>query len=179
MTPSSDQNVSNSEGNATTAQSVGQNVQLPSDVTILLPVRSAVLFPGLILPITIGRPKSIAAIQQAVREERQIGVVLQRNAETNDPGPEEFHRVGTLANILRYVTAPDGSHHIIAQGVQRIRIQDFIPGTPFPVARVIHISEPHVRSPEIEARFRNLQNQALEAVQLLPQVPPELIPAIQ
>ena len=179
MTPSSDQNVSNSEGNATTAQSVGQNVQLPSDATILLPVRSTVLFPGLILPITMGRPKSIAAIQQAVREERQIGVVLQRNAETNDPGPEEFHRVGTLANILRYVTAPDGSHHIIAQGVQRIRIQDFIPGTPFPVARVIHISEPHVRSPEIEARFRNLQNQALEAVQLLPQVPPELIAAIK
>ena len=179
MTPSSDQNVSNSEGNATTAHSVGQNVQLPSDATILLPVRSTVLFPGLILPITIGRPKSIAAIQQAVREERQIGVVLQRNAETNDPGPEEFHRVGTLANILRYVTAPDGSHHIIAQGVQRIRIQDFIPGTPFPVARVIHIPEPDVRSPEIEARFRNLQNQALEAVQLLPQVPPELIAAIQ
>ena len=80
MTPSSDQNVSNSEGNATTAQSVGQNVQLPSDATILLPVRSTVLFPGLILPITIGRPKSIAAIQQAVREERHIGLVLQRNA---------------------------------------------------------------------------------------------------
>ncbi|RUP00475.1 MAG: endopeptidase La [Hyphomicrobium sp.] len=156
-----------------------KNVALPSDALIVVPVRKFVLFPGLILPISIGRAKSIMAIQQAVREERQIGVILQRDPENEDPGPDDLHRVGTLANIVRYIAAPDGSHHIVVQGVQRIRVLDFIPGTPFPVARVVNIPEPETRSTEMEARFRNLQAQTLEAVQLLPQAPPELIATIQ
>lgn len=174
-----DKSVSNPESNAAHPQAAGQNPPLPSDAVILLAVRGTVLFPGLILPLAVGRPKSIAAVQQAVREERQIGVVLQRIAEINDPGPDDLYRIGTLANILRYVTAPDGTHHIVVQGVQRIRILDFYPGTPFPAARAVHISEPDARSPEIEARFLNLQNQALEVAQLLPQAPPELITALQ
>ncbi|HVX37394.1 MAG TPA: endopeptidase La [Hyphomicrobium sp.] len=156
-----------------------QNSTLPSDALILLPARKAVLFPGLILPLMIGREKSVAAVQQAVREQRQIGAVLQRDAAADDPGPDGVYRIGTLANIVRYITMPDGTHHVILQGVQRIRILDFIPGTPFPVARVAHIPETETRSPEIEARFRNLQSQALEAMQLLPQAPQELIAAIQ
>ena len=160
-------------------QGGSKNVALPSDALIVVPVRKFVLFPGLILPISIGRAKSIMAIQQAVREERQIGVILQRDPENEDPGPDDLHRVGTLANIVRYIAAPDGSHHIVVQGVQRIRVLDFIPGTPFPVARVVNIPEPETRSTEMEARFRNLQAQTLEAVQLLPQAPPELIATIQ
>ena len=167
------------EGTESAARNGAPNVTLPSDALILVPVRKVVLFPGLILPITIGRQKSIAAVQQAVREERQIGIVLQRDPENNDPGPDDLYRIGTLANIVRYLAAPDGSHHIVVQGVQRIRILDFLPGTPFPVARVVHIPEPDMRSTEIEARFRNLQSQALEAVQLLPQAPQELIATIQ
>ena len=167
------------EGTEFAARTGAPNTTLPSDALILVPVRKVVLFPGLILPITIGRQKSIAAVQQAVREERQIGIVLQRDPENNDPGPDDLYRIGTLANVVRYLAAPDGSHHIVVQGVQRIRILDFLPGTPFPVARVIHIPESDMRSTEIEARFRNLQSQALEAVQLLPQAPQELIATIQ
>jgi ATP-dependent Lon protease len=174
-----DQNAPKPEDAAPANHGAAPNISLPSDALILVPVRKVVLFPGLILPITIGRPKSIAAVQQAVREERQIGVVLQRDPEKDDPGPDDLHRVGTLANIVRYIAAPDGSHHIVVQGVQRIRILDILPGTPFPVARVVHIPEPETRSTEIEARFRNLQNQAMEAVQLLPQAPPELLATIQ
>src|SRR3954466_243657 len=146
-------------------------VPLPPDVVIILPVRNAVLFPGLIVPLGIGRPKSIAAVQQAVREERPIGIVMQRDAEVADPGPNDLFRIGTIANIVRYMTAPDGSHHVVLQGVQRIRILDLLPGTPFPVARVLHIPEPETRTPEIEARFMNLQSQAIEALELLPQAP--------
>ena len=167
------------EGTESAARTGAPNTTLPSDALILVPVRKVVLFPGLILPITIGRQKSIAAVQQAVREERQIGIVLQRDPENNDPGPDDLYRIGTLANVVRYLAAPDGSHHIVVQGVQRIRILDFLPGTPFPVARVIHIPESDMRSTEIEARFRILQSQALEAVQLLPQAPQELIATIQ
>lgn len=168
-----------SQGGAVAPKMGNQNATFPSDALILLPARKAVLFPGLIVPLMIGREKSVAAVQQAVREQHQIGVVLQRDAAADDPGPDGVYRIGTLANIVRYITMPDGTHHVILQGVQRIRILDFIPGTPFPVARVAHIPETEARSPEIEARFRNLQSQALEAMQLLPQAPQELIAAIQ
>ncbi|MCA1454572.1 endopeptidase La [Bradyrhizobium sp. BRP22] len=156
-----------------------ESVAIPSDALIIVPVRNIVLFPAVVAPITIARAKSIAAAQQALREQRPIGVVLQRNADIDDPGPDDLHRVCTIANIVRYITAPDGTHHIVCQGVQRARILDFLPGTPFPAARVLHIPEPTTTSPEIEARFMNLQRQAIEAVQLLPQAPPELVGAFQ
>ena len=154
-------------------------VRLPDDALIIVPVRNIVLFPGVVAPITISRPKSVAAAQQALREQRPVGILLQRNVEANDPGPDDLFRVCTIANIVRYVTAPDESHHMICQGVQRARVLDFLPGTPFPVARVLHIPEPTTSSPEIEARFLNLQRQAIEAIQLLPQAPPELVSAFQ
>src|SRR5437868_8403099 len=155
------------------------NVPIPNDALIIVPVRNTVLFPGVVAPITIGRPKSIAAAQQALREQRPVGILLQRNPEADDPGPDDLNRIGTVANIIRYITGPDETHHIICQGIQRARILDFLPGTPFPAARVLHIPEPTTTSPEIEARFLNLQRQAIEAIQLLPQAPPELVAAIQ
>src|SRR6516162_7544539 len=160
-------------------KSDGELARIPGDALIIVPVRNIVLFPGVIAPITVGRPKSIAAAQQALREQRPIGILLQRNAEAEDPDPGDLYRVCTIANIVRYITAPDETHHIVCQGVQRARILDFLPGTPFPVARILQIPEPTTTSPEIEARFLNLQRQAIEAVQLLPQSPPELVAAFQ
>ncbi len=138
-----------------------------------------VLFPGAIAPIAIARPKSVAAAQQALREQRPIGIVLQRSPETEEPGPDDLYRVATIANIVRYITAPDGTHHIVCQGVQRARILDFLPGTPFPAARVQQIPEPTTNSPEIEARALNLQRLAIEAIELLPQAPQELVAMFQ
>src|SRR5579871_693344 len=91
---------------------------LPADALIVIPVRNTVLFPGMVMPVAVARPKSIAAAQQAVREQRQIGILMQRNAESADPGPSDMHRIGTVANIARYVTAADGSHHVVCQGDQ-------------------------------------------------------------
>jgi ATP-dependent Lon protease len=152
---------------------------IPSDALILIAVRNIVLFPGIVAPISINRPKSIAAAQAALREQRPIGILLQRNPEIEDPTPDDLYRICTIANIVRYITAPDETHHIVCQGVARARVLDFLPGTPFPVARVLNIAEPTTTSPEIEARFLNLQRQAIEAVQLLPQAPPELVAAFQ
>ncbi|QWG11135.1 endopeptidase La [Bradyrhizobium sediminis] len=156
-----------------------QPVSIPSDALIIVPVRNTVLFPGVVFPITIGRPQSVAAAQQAVREQRQIGLLLQRDPEVNEPGPDDLYRIGTLANIVRYITGPDETHHVVCQGVQRIRVLDFLPGTPFLAARVLHIPEPTASSPEIEAHFLNLQRQAIEAAELLPQAPQELIAMLQ
>jgi len=132
-----------------------------------------------VFPISIGRPLSVQAAQAAVREQRQILIVLQRDSALDAPGPSDLHAVGTVANVLRYVTAPDGSHHLVCQGVQRFQITEFLPGFPYLVARGLRLPEPQGGGSEIEARFLVLRQQSLEVLQLLPQAPPELQAAIE
>ena len=129
------------------------------------------MFPGHVMPIAIGRPRSIAAAQQAVRDQRQVGILLQRSADVADPTPLDMHRMGVVANIARYVTAPDGAHHLVCQGDQRFQVTEFLGGWPFLVARVLRIPEPQTRSDAIDARFLHLKGQAVQAIQLLPQAP--------
>ena len=152
---------------------------LPADALILIPTRSFVLFPGTVLPVTLGRQRSIAAAQAAIRLNRTIGLVLQRDPATEDPIPVDLHRMGTEASVLRYVTSPDGQHHVISQGERRFRILDFLDGYPFLVARVERLTESEASSKDIEARMLHLRNQAIEVLQLLPQTPVELVNAVQ
>ncbi|MFA5899940.1 MAG: endopeptidase La [Hyphomicrobium sp.] len=152
---------------------------LPADTIAIIPVRELTLFPGVVLPVTVGRPRSIAAAQGAVREQRQVGVLMQRDGGQNDPQPIDLHQIGTVANVVRYVTAQDGSHHLVVQGDERFQVVEFLTGWPFLVARVRRIQESDERTPDIEARFLNLQRQALEALELLPQAPPEMVMAVQ
>src|SRR5579884_3134433 len=133
---------------------------LPEDALILIPTRNLVLFPGTVLPLTLGRQRSIAAAQAAIRLSRPIGLVLQREAGTEDPIPVDLHRMGTEASVLRYVTSPDGSHHVICQGERRFRIVEFLEGYPFLVARVVRLSETDVQTPQIAARVLVLKQQA-------------------
>ncbi|MDO8976758.1 endopeptidase La [Reyranella sp.] len=147
---------------------------LPSDALIVVPVRDLVLFPEMVFPVSVGRPSSVAAIQQAVREQRQILLVLQRDPAKEELVPADLHAVGTVVNILRYVTTPDGNHHIVCQGVQRFSITDVVEGHPFLLARGLHLTEPTTTGPEIEARFLILKQQIRDTLELLPQVPQEL-----
>jgi ATP-dependent Lon protease len=148
---------------------------LPEDALIILPVRNVVLFPGVVLPITVGRSRSRAAAQHAARTQRPIGVLLQRNKEIEEPGADDLYWIGTTANVLRYVTGPDGSHHVIAQGEQRFRVLQFLDGWEFPVARVQRIEEHPATAPELEARALSLKQRAVEILRMLPQVPEEMI----
>ncbi len=152
---------------------------LPPDGLIIVPVRGLVLFPGVALPIALGRPRSILAAQRAMREQKPVGIVMQRNAEAADPIPADMHRYGTIANIVRFITAPDGSHHLVCQGEQRFRVEDYLSGWPFFVADAVRIPEPTAQSSEVEARFVHLKGQALESLRLLPQTPEELVATIQ
>ena len=145
---------------------------------IILPVRRAVLFPGMVLPLAIGRPSSIAAAQEAVRSERMVGILLQTDPAAEDPSPEQLHRVGTCAQILRYVTATDGTHHVICRGTRRFRVIEFLRGFPFLVARVEEIGVNEVMTTEIEVRVALLKERAREAIQLLPNIPGEVAAAI-
>jgi ATP-dependent Lon protease len=149
------------------------------DVLIVLPVRSAVLFPGVVLPIAITDKLAIAGAQEAVRTQRRVGLLLQSDLSAEEASPEGLHRVGTAASIVRFITAPDGTHHLVAQGEERFTVLDFVSREPFLVARIDAHREPTVFDQEIEARGLNLREKALEAVQLLPQAPGELTNAIR
>jgi ATP-dependent Lon protease len=168
-------------GSTETASGRGQQVgrPIPDDAVIVLPVRNTVLFPGNVLPLTLGRARSRAAAQEAVRRERPLGVLLQKDAEVEEPGPDDVHWVGTTASVLRYITAPDGSHHAICKGVQRFRVLQFLEGYPFPVARVQLIDEPEEVDADVEGRAHALKQRAVEILQLLPQVPEEVVSAFQ
>jgi len=159
------------------------------DVLIILPVGNAVLFPGVVLPIAVSGAAALAAAQEAVRTQRRVGLLLQtdsagaaRDADANDPAgadPATLHRVGTAASIVRFITAPDGTHHLIAQGEERFTVLDYVSREPFLVARIETHKETTVLDAETEARGLKLRDRALEAVQLLPQAPGELVNAIR
>jgi len=151
---------------------------LSADQLILLPVRQTVLFPGMILPLAVTQPGAIAAAQEAARGERALGIVLTTDPEIEDPGAAQLHQIGTTAQILRYITGPDGTHHVVCRGLRRFRIIDFVEGHPFLAAHVEEIGEAEIRTPEIEARMRLLRERAREAVVLLGNVPGEVVAAI-
>jgi ATP-dependent Lon protease len=152
---------------------------LPEDALIIVPVRNVVLFPGMVFPLTVGRERSRAAAQEAVRLQRPLGILLQSKPEVEEPGPTDLHWVGTTANVVRYITAPDGSHHAICKGVRRFRVLQFLEGYPFTVARVQLIDAPEHVDADIEGRAHSLKERAVEILQLLPQVPEEMVAALQ
>ncbi|PKO61288.1 MAG: endopeptidase La, partial [Betaproteobacteria bacterium HGW-Betaproteobacteria-18] len=152
---------------------------LPDDAMVIVPVRNMVLFPGMIMPVSIGRERSIMAAQYAVKAELPVGILMQRNPEAEAPTPDDLSAMGTVAAILRYVTTPDGTHHIICQGQQRFRVLAYLDGFDFMVARVERIADAGAENDrEIEARFFQLKERAVEVLQLLPKVPPEMLQAV-
>ncbi len=152
---------------------------LPEDALIIVPVRNMVVFPGTVFPITLGRERSVAAAQAAVREEKPVGLLMQRNPDDQDPAAVGLHSTGTLCNVLRYLSAPDGTHHIVVQGVQRFQIRDYVSERPYFAASVLRVEEADQDGPAIEAVRLNLQRLAIETLQLLPQVPNDLVQAVQ
>jgi ATP-dependent Lon protease len=153
---------------------------LPDDAMVIVPVRNMVLFPGMVLPVSIGRARSISAAQYAIKAERPVGILMQRNPEADVPTPDDLATVGTVAVILRYVTTPDGSHHIICQGEQRFRVLAYLDGFDFMVARVERIADVGAEDDrEIEARYVQLKARAVEVLKLLPKVPEEMLQAVQ
>ena len=156
------------------AGAAGEAPKLPADAVVIVPVRNTLLFPSVVMPLSVGRPRSVAAVQYAVRAQAPIGVLLQRDPEKADPGPADLYEIGTIGMILRYVTAQDGSHHLICRGEQRFRVVEFLEEQSFLAARIERIAEPETTGAEVEARFMQLKERALEALQLIPNAPDEL-----
>ena len=99
---------------------------LPDDALIIIPMRNTVLFPGVITPITVGRIQSVTAAQEAVRSEKKIGFLLQRDPQTNDVQPADLYWVGTAGQVVRYITGAEGTHHLVVQGQSRFRVLEFL-----------------------------------------------------
>jgi ATP-dependent Lon protease len=154
-------------------------VVLPEGVVALVPTRNAVLFPHTMLPLTVGREKSIAALTHVVQRGGQLGIVLQRDARQDDPGREGLCDVGTLARVVQHAEADEGQQHAMCQGMQRFRIEALVEGFPFVAARIARIDEPTETAPEAEALALQLHQRAAEVLTLLPGVPPEVAQALQ
>lgn len=159
--------------------SVPARPALPEGVIALVPMRNVVLFPHVLVPITVGRAKSVAAVQHAHQTGAGLGIVLQRDAAIDDPGRDALYDVGTIAKVLQHVDADEQLQHAVCQGVERFRIEALVEGYPFLAARVQPIPEPAVISTQAEALGLQLRDRAVEILALLPGAPAELAHTLQ
>ncbi|MGG7055304.1 endopeptidase La [Nitrosomonas sp. ANs5] len=153
--------------------------ELPNDIVPLVPMRNVVLFPHVLMPIAVGRPKSVAALEQVLHRDSPIGILLQRDATIDDPGRDALCTVGTLAKIVRHVTDADKLYHAVCQGIVRFRIEEFIEGYPFLAARISRIEEATQITTQTEALAVQLRERASEFMSLVPGLPAELGHALQ
>ncbi|MBE0549152.1 MAG: endopeptidase La [Rubrivivax sp.] len=152
---------------------------LPDDVVALVPMRNVVLFPHVLMPIIVGRERSLAALRHAVAAEAPLGIVLQKNAQVDEPGFDELCAIGTLATVVRQVESADGQIHAVCHGRQRFRLRELVPGHAFLAARIERIEEPEQPTTAAEALGMQLRERAVEILSLLPGVPAELAHALQ
>jgi ATP-dependent Lon protease len=158
--------------------SMSETVTLPAGVLPLLPMRNLVLFPHAVTPVGVGRPKSVAALLQAVGG-AGLAMVLQRDATQDDPDRASLFDIGTLAQVVQHAATRDGQHHAMCKGVQRLRLEELVDGYPFLAARVTLIDEPSAESAETEALTLTLHQRVAEVLALLPGVPAEVAQALQ
>lgn len=146
---------------------------LPESLPIL-PLRNTVLFPGVVIPITVGRDKSINLIKDAYKGTKTVGVVAQTNADIEDPAFDDLHRVGTVAQIMKMLRMPDGSTTVIIQGKKRFRLVDCISSEPYFVASIRSFVETEYRPDEnSNALISSIKDLANQIISLSPHIPTE------
>ncbi|CAG0955192.1 MAG: endopeptidase La [Bacteroidetes bacterium] len=153
--------------------------QMPAELPIL-PLRNTVLFPGVVIPITVGRDKSIKLLRDAHTGNKTIGVVSQKDDKVEDPSFEELNTIGTVAHILRIFRMPDGNTTVIIQGKRRFQLVKIIQKDPYLKAEIIPIAQPALpTTKEFEAIVSSIKDMALQIIQLSPHIPSEANIAIK
>ncbi len=148
---------------------------LPEELSIL-PIKNTVLFPGVVIPITVGRKKSIRLVKKAYEGDRLIGVIAQKNRKDEDPGVADLYKVGTVAKILKMLVLPDGNTTIIIQGKKRYKIAEVLQETPFLKAKVTYLTDKNVikaKSKQAIALVQSLKDAATRVLTLNPDIPQE------
>ena len=157
---------------------LGQD-EIPPVVPIL-PLRNSVFFPGGVLPLAVGRQKTIALIKDAVRDEQLIGVITQRRAEEEDPTAESLYPIGTIARIVKLLKMGEDNYSLVVQGLARFRLDDLIQDEPYLKARVSPVGEEQTSgNVELEALGINLKKLAREVIELTPELPAAAIDLIE
>jgi ATP-dependent Lon protease len=141
----------------------------------VLPIKNTVLFPGVVIPITVGRQKSIRLVKKAYRGDRIIGVVSQKNNKAEDPGLDDVYKIGTVARILKLLVLPDGNTTIIIQGKQRFEIKELVQENPYLVATISILKEhfPDKNKRESKAVIESIKDTAFKIMSLNPEIPQE------
>jgi ATP-dependent Lon protease len=157
-----------------------EDVEVPETIPILS-LRNTVLFPGVVLPISIGRPKSIQLIKDAYRNDKIVGTVAQIDPETENPNYEDLHTIGTIGQIVKLLEMPDGSTTAIIQGRKRMVLNELVSNDPYFIAKVKALPEvkPDIISKDFDAIVGSLKDLSLKIIKINPNISPEASFAIK
>jgi ATP-dependent Lon protease len=157
-----------------TSQKAGSDapkiLTLPSELPIL-PLRNSVFFPGAVMPLTIGRNKTIRLIEEATQEKSFLGIVTQRAPEIDDPAQEDLYQIGTVARIIKLARTGKDGFNIVVEGISRFKVEQYTQKDPFFTAKIIALADEGTNDVEVEALSLNLRNTAREVIDLLPEIP--------
>jgi len=159
---------------ATETPKTKTRLNIPAGALIIIPMRNRVLYPSMVMPLMVGRPARLHAVEEAVRQQLPIGFVVQRDPNIEAPQPKDLYGVGTAADVLRMFTLPDGRRQVIVQGRRRFEIGEFIETDPVLIARVTMVEETIPQTKEFEARILHLRQEAARALSLFPEPMNEL-----
>src|SRR6202042_1938084 len=149
------------------------DTEIPKEIPIL-PLRNTVLFPGVVLPITVGRDKSIKAVNDAYKTDKLIGVLAQKDSSIEDPGVTDLEDVGTVARIIKLIKMPDGGTTVILQGRRRFEVGAVTAEDPYFKAQVVLLQEEEApKEQDFEAYVSNIKDLASQIIQLSPNIPSE------
>lgn len=145
----------------------------------ILPLKNTVLYPGVVIPITVGRDRSLELVRKSYETDKVIGIVTQKKKDQEDPSPEELYHVGTIAQILKLIKMPDGSKSIVIQGKSVFEIEEFSQFDPYYIAKVRpYIYHQDISGVELDAALRSVKETATQIVNLSPNIPSEAAIAI-
>jgi ATP-dependent Lon protease len=145
----------------------------PNETLAILPVRGIVLFPGMVVPLTIGRPSAIKLVDSELPENKQLGLVTQRDEQLDKPEPPDLFRIGVSAQVLKLIRQPDGVIVLIVQVQRRIALDSFVQTEPYlrAIVQTVKTTFPQRDDAELQASFNNLRRGALRLLELSPEIP--------
>ena len=153
---------------------IKSRLNIPEGALIIIPMRNRVLYPSMVMPLMVGRPARLQAVEEAVRQQLPIGFVVQRDPNLEAPQPKDLYEVGTAADVLRMFSLPDGRRQVIVQGRRRFEIGEFIETDPVLIAHVTMVEERIPQTKEFAARILHLRQEAVRALSLFPDPSNEL-----
>lgn len=151
-----------------------ESTPIPSDDLPVLPLRGVVVYPMMWLPLPVGQRRSIKLVEDNLPENRIIALITSKDQELEKPSPDQIHRIGTAAQVHRVLRTPDGTMRLLVQGMERIRVVEYVQESPYLRARVEVIPEEMEENLELEAIMRAVQELFRQLIDLEPQMPDEL-----